>query len=244
MPLVNNYSPGPIRRGNRNVSMFTKYANEQVFPYGAPIISIPDQLMFRAFSDIKEVPSQDVVAIIQTAITGCQKKLRDHGLYGINSLLAINVALEVVANIRSFSEVVRIQDAPYSMGKEFGLNWAKMASNSLLLYAVEWQSTNEQLKQHFDFYAECAARGEMDDDNKRVTPPYQEDEFKNRDKNFAAYFQSIIERYPLFQGYADDATDPGVSRDGYSVNGMPVSAFRVFEDGWTVAVREYVKQTP
>lgn len=130
---------------------------------------------------------------------------------------------------------------PKAYGVEFGLQWAPMVDLKTLKEVVEHPTTSEQLIEHLEFYAECEARGEVDDGNIPVFSPVTESGFAPEAQE--AFFRWAVEVHPMFQGVAT-CDDPSINHPfegggSYFVSEVPVAAFRAFEDGWSSAVREY-----
>lgn len=121
----------------------------------------------------------------------------------------------------------------YADGYQQGEKWGTTASPGAKEEAATRQTTNEQIKSHLDYYADCEARGLSDDGNNMVLPPYFNGEHH---EEIVKFFSDVIAQ-PSYQGTAEPASDKGICHDSYFLSDMPTAEFRSFEDGWTDSVR-------
>ena len=122
---------------------------------------------------------------------------------------------------------------PFRFGENCGKEWVKTASSEALKEAAERETTKEQINR---FYS---SDGHIEDDEFfAISPPYFD---CNCEDEIKAYFITVYEKFPNFQGVAHHKTDSEISMGCYSISGLPVAAFRLFEEGWTFAVREHME---
>jgi hypothetical protein len=136
---------------------------------------------------------------------------------------------------------------PYQFGYAAGEKWVKTASIDAIDAAATRMTTNQQLEMYFDYYHKQVEEGkEGIDGNIFITYPTQR-HFgygKELSREISDYFKNLKFKYFYFNGDADSTTDEEVCSkcgDNFGLTDVPNKEFRLFEDGWTEAVRDYYK---
>lgn len=131
---------------------------------------------------------------------------------------------------------------PSEFGKQCGKVWLETADMEIIHEAAVRKTTNEQIERFFDYYQKRIAEG-LDplDGNYRIIYPTHEDFDDN--KAISDYFKEMQRNHFYYQGSPDPDDDQVYSGDGYTISEVPNGFFRLFEDGWTEAVRDFYKNS-
>lgn len=128
-------------------------------------------------------------------------------------------------------------DQPYCLGKYLGEEWARTASREAILEAADRATTKKQIVRYFAHDRDIIDLSEFSEDHEWFPiPPLHEG--KGCGHEIKAHFDAVMKEYPALKGIAD-ASDSEIRMGTYVIPGMPVAAFRLYEEGWTHAVREH-----
>lgn len=118
-------------------------------------------------------------------------------------------------------------------GEYEGMEWAICASPPSLLAAAERKTSNEVIANHIAYCNECEKNGVEYYGNLMLIHPASAD---SKNKELRDVFRSVLD-CPCYRGLEKE-----IQIGAYRITGVPNANFREFEDGWTAAVREYLKK--